>query len=218
MSELRRFIIPPKIETAIRHASAWGGISADQFLFDVERAWRQLLSEETAQKRARLAKPIRHPLTTKIGFEKYIKLKPDTGCWIWMGRLNSSGYGRISTKFYGKEKSLRAHRVAWQLYRWPIPLGLQVLHRCDVRACVNPDHLRLGTNEQNARERVQRRRRENASLNTSSNVFELRASCLSPGEVVKRCRLSQRDIAILSRSKSAKSRNIPVTEAPNASN
>lgn len=63
--------------------------------------------------------------------------EPNSGCWLWMGALDSKGYAntQVGSAFVG------AHRHAWSLANGPIPRGLEVDHKCRVRCCVNPDHL-----------------------------------------------------------------------------
>ena len=71
------------------------------------------------------------------------------GCWEWTGPIYNGGYGRA---YAGQRKSIGAHRLAWELSRGRIPKGLCVLHHCDNRPCVRPDHLFLGTRGDNARD------------------------------------------------------------------
>lgn len=80
--------------------------------------------------------------------EKWLP-EPNTGCWLWMGTLSPKGYGQYRL---GRRGSQFAHRHAWAFYRGPIPDGLVIDHLCRVRSCVNPDHLRLVTPEQNVTE------------------------------------------------------------------
>jgi hypothetical protein len=75
-------------------------------------------------------------------------------CWLWTGSLTGSGqaYGQIRDEQGTPDF---AHRVAWRMVKGPIPAGMLVLHRCDVPRCVRPDHLYLGTAQDNADDRVE---------------------------------------------------------------
>ena len=84
--------------------------------------------------------------------EKYVPVT-ETGCWIWT-RSKCRGYGRISYNGTGK----MAHRISWEIHCGPIPEGMLVLHKCDVPACVNPEHLFLGTYKDNTQDAIKKGR------------------------------------------------------------
>ena len=71
----------------------------------------------------------------------------ENGCWIWQGAVRAGGYGHIGID----GRRVAAHRASWELYRGPIPEGLQIDHLCRVRNCVNPDHLEPVTQAENVR-------------------------------------------------------------------
>jgi hypothetical protein len=89
----------------------------------------------------------------------WLKVLKSDGCWLWNGVLDKDGYGFFGiTHCVGRDKysrNFRAHRLAWS-YRnkRPVPDGMVVMHTCDIPRCVNPDHLRVGTNADNQRDRV----------------------------------------------------------------
>lgn len=82
----------------------------------------------------------------------------ETGCWEWTGPIHPHGYGQDAVHEGGKTRSYRAHRFAYANLVGPIPAGMVLRHRCDVRRCVNPDHLEPGTHAQNMRDCVERGR------------------------------------------------------------
>ena len=88
----------------------------------------------------------------------WAKVERSAGCWRWNGSHVHNGYGQILGTVGGKRIPLRAHRVSWELHFGPIPDGSMVLHRCDVRDCVNPSHLFLGTASDNTRDMVSKGR------------------------------------------------------------
>jgi hypothetical protein len=77
-------------------------------------------------------------------------------CWLWQKRLDKYGYGRFS--FGDPKKSWKVHRLAYTLYVGQIPNGKSVLHHCDVRHCVKPDHLFTGTQTENITDMIEKRR------------------------------------------------------------
>jgi hypothetical protein len=89
------------------------------------------------------------------------KVQRTDSCWLWQGAFNSKGYGNF--KIHGK--ALTASRVAWELIKGPIPTGMQILHTCDKPACVNPDHLFLGTPRMNAQDRNRKERQAKGERN-----------------------------------------------------
>lgn len=68
----------------------------------------------------------------------------NSGCWIWSLAWFRNGYGAVSNR--GERL---AHRLSWRTFRGPIPEGSFVCHKCDTPACVNPDHLFLGSHSAN---------------------------------------------------------------------
>ena len=79
---------------------------------------------------------------------------PESGCWIWAGATINSGYGKLSFK----GKTYTAHRASFASFNGEIPSGKCVLHRCDVRLCVNPDHLFVGDRVDNMRDMIKKGR------------------------------------------------------------
>jgi len=84
-------------------------------------------------------------------FDRFIiKVEKTESCWHWKAYIHPNGYGRFKPSW--KKNTTWAHRVSYELFVGNIPDGMCVLHHCDVRRCVNPDHLYVGRPQENYRD------------------------------------------------------------------
>ena len=107
----------------------------------------------------------RRPFLTRF----FSNFEQGEGCWEWTG-MTRNGYGSLSYR----DRPFYAHRIAYEMYKGPIPEGLQIDHLCRNRPCVNPDHLEAVTHGENLR-RAMVHRSYPTSLKT------LRVACNVPG-------------------------------------
>lgn len=112
----------------------------------------------------------------------------ESGCWIWIGSLNdNAGYGN----YWVGRKRVLAHRASYEKEVSNVPQGMLVLHKCDIRCCVNPDHLYVGDSKQNTRDAVLRKRYPYGEKNPSAKlteieVIDIKKSDLSHSKIAKK--------------------------------
>lgn len=87
-----------------------------------------------------------------IDLKKHIHSKVqvlESGCWKWLGNIDKAGYGQGSWTVEGRRRTFLVHRLTYELFVGPIPLGLTIDHLCRNRGCVNPEHLEPVTHQVN---------------------------------------------------------------------
>lgn len=119
-------------------------------------------------------------ITEKITARFWSKVKKTPTCWLWTDKLSKNGYGTFKVISHVSEYS---HRISWILHRGKIPKGLFVCHRCDVRNCINPKHLWLGTQKQNNQDmwvkgRNARGENHGRAKLSENDIVEIRQKCV----------------------------------------
>jgi hypothetical protein len=125
--------------------------------------------------------------------EKYVP-EPNSGCWLWLCHKDVNGYGVLTVR--GKPRTRRAHRISYELHIGPVSPELLVCHRCDNPACVNPEHLYIGTQVDNMRDRTLRSRNASSKLSVEAvcQIRELAERGVRRVTIAERCSVSQSTI------------------------
>jgi hypothetical protein len=121
-----------------------------------------------------------HPRSVEDRF--WEKVQKTQTCWLWTSATNGHGYGVL--RLGGRlGKSLKAHRLSWQFHHGEIPEGKQICHRCDIRHCVNPSHLFLGTKKDNMEDASQKGRLKGRNVARGENVHQAKLTEIQAREI-----------------------------------
>lgn len=121
-------------------------------------------------------------------FHAKIERIPGIDCWIWIGSQKSNGYG----DFWFQHKVIGAHRASHLMFKGPVPEDHDVCHKCDVRCCVNPAHLFIGSRLENMQDaKAKKRTKSGTAKLTREQVAIIRGSNLRVYEIAKELGISQ---------------------------
>lgn len=140
---------------------------------------------------------------TLARFEAKVSRQPNGGCWLWTGATTRRGYGCIKSG----EKIRAAHRVAYEQWVGEIGEGLLLMHSCDDRRCVNPDHLTPGTQLQNMHDMWSKGRGAKGEKNGNSKltsfgvryVFDMIAAGKNYAQIARHLDVSKTTISRIAR-------------------
>jgi hypothetical protein len=152
-----------------------------------------------------------HGLTEEQRFLKRVVVKSKDECWNWTG-------SRIKTGWYGQWRNKNGqieltHRASWRLFKCNIPSGMCVLHKCDNPVCVNPSHLWIGTQSDNAKDMwIKGRARPATSLGekhgmskvTLEQVIDIKTSSKSGVELARKYHISATTVCDIRKGRSWK--------------
>ena len=146
-----------------------------------------------------MAKDILTPTTKTLKERLEAKSAPQpNGCIYWTGAITTDGYGLIR---YGK-RLIGAHRASHLVYLGEIPAGKHVCHRCDVRHCINPAHLFLGTHQENMRDMIEKGRQARGGANshgrlTEEQILEIRGDARTQCEIAADYKITQPQVSYI---------------------
>jgi hypothetical protein len=132
------------------------------------------------------------------------KVRKSDTCWNWIASRTKLGYGQIYFKENGVRRVLKASRVSWEIHHGPVQNNLHVCHTCDNPACVNPDHLFLGTPLDNALDKVAKGRARGPSVGcgiqnnkklSQEQVSAIRAAIGSQKSIASRFGINQSQVS-----------------------
>lgn len=132
---------------------------------------------------------LRRDLTLTLEQRFWAKVQKRDQCWLWTGAASRQGYGQLLFK----RKNEKAHRLSWQLHNGAIPEGVWVLHKCDVKKCVRPDHLFLGTRLDNVRDMIAKGRDARGERSATAKLTEGKVrEIISIGSSLSRAEIGRR--------------------------
>jgi len=104
----------------------------------------------------------------KENYEKYVVRKE--GCWDWTGYIDEKGYTLLSCSY--KLGTTKGHRASWMIHRGLIPKGKLIRHICNNPICTNPEHLAIGTHQDNTDDKIKTGRQVRGSKHGSAKLNE----------------------------------------------